>query len=527
MKVVAEDTVEGAPRKLLQTAGLDLVQQLNTIYEGLIDLQETQNLAVKITVDNINKIAAEIVDLNKAIYGFEVTGSIALDLRDKRNLLLDELSTLVPIEYEEYPDGRGESVLKVKIGGHTLVDHDYASILAYKEIDNVIPGEAKVWKPYWLGDYEPDPGPLTADIPVYLYKGTDRTDVQLHSAINVRSPMLTTEAVTELNALADDFSKLHIGYDDASPDKMDQTSADYADGVKILNRIKALLHDTMDVAVINCEPPGQHAMITVNENVFARSAGCDNSYLSTYKFGCHLPMVRGDDVDLIINSGELKAYLDMRDSADVGTPGIPYYIEMLNDLARALVQEINEVHRQGWTDAPTGSQTGVNFFYQDDDLTNITAKNIRLSDEVKESEFNIACSTKQIVKQGEPNELQSGNNENMNELYKLFLKKDIVIYKTVDGGTQKVDVGSFDGYATSIRFDVANTLNFAKKTGDNYAMLTLAAENQRLSVSGVSLDEEMTNIIKYQNAYGAAARVITAMDEALDKLINGTGRVGL
>jgi flagellar hook-associated protein 1 FlgK len=46
-------------------------------------------------------------------------------------------------------------------------------------------------------------------------------------------------------------------------------------------------------------------------------------------------------------------------------------------------------------------------------------------------------------------------------------------------------------------------------------------------VSGVSLDEEMTSLMKYQHAYSGAARVITAMDEALDRLINGTGRVGL
>jgi flagellar hook-associated protein 1 FlgK len=37
----------------------------------------------------------------------------------------------------------------------------------------------------------------------------------------------------------------------------------------------------------------------------------------------------------------------------------------------------------------------------------------------------------------------------------------------------------------------------------------------------------MTNLIRYQHAYNGAARVITAMDDALDRLINGTGRVGL
>jgi flagellar hook-associated protein 1 FlgK len=51
-------------------------------------------------------------------------------------------------------------------------------------------------------------------------------------------------------------------------------------------------------------------------------------------------------------------------------------------------------------------------------------------------------------------------------------------------------------------------------------------ENSRQSVQGVSLDEEMANLVKYQHAYEAAARVITVMDEALSTLITRTGIVG-
>ncbi|MDX6376262.1 MAG: flagellar hook-associated protein 1 [Gaiellaceae bacterium] len=51
--------------------------------------------------------------------------------------------------------------------------------------------------------------------------------------------------------------------------------------------------------------------------------------------------------------------------------------------------------------------------------------------------------------------------------------------------------------------------------------------DRRVAASGVSLDEEMTNMIKFQHAYAAASRVLSAMDENLDRLINATGRVGL
>jgi flagellar hook-associated protein 1 FlgK len=60
----------------------------------------------------------------------------------------------------------------------------------------------------------------------------------------------------------------------------------------------------------------------------------------------------------------------------------------------------------------------------------------------------------------------------------------------------------------------------------NQALVVGHLENRRESVSGVSLDEEATDMIRFQHAYQAAARVITAVDEMLDLLINRTGLVG-
>ncbi|MNC82803.1 Flagellar hook-associated protein 1 [compost metagenome] len=57
-------------------------------------------------------------------------------------------------------------------------------------------------------------------------------------------------------------------------------------------------------------------------------------------------------------------------------------------------------------------------------------------------------------------------------------------------------------------------------------MVVDQVDSRRQSVSGVSIDEEMTSMIKYQHAYNAAARVMTSVDEMLDKIINGMGVVG-
>jgi flagellar hook-associated protein 1 FlgK len=60
----------------------------------------------------------------------------------------------------------------------------------------------------------------------------------------------------------------------------------------------------------------------------------------------------------------------------------------------------------------------------------------------------------------------------------------------------------------------------------NQEVLVKHLQTERDSVSGVSLDEETTHLIQYQRAYQAAARVVTVVDDMLDTLINGTGRVG-
>jgi flagellar hook-associated protein 1 len=67
----------------------------------------------------------------------------------------------------------------------------------------------------------------------------------------------------------------------------------------------------------------------------------------------------------------------------------------------------------------------------------------------------------------------------------------------------------------------------ANRQEANAQALTDSVEDRRQSVAGVSLDEEMTNLIRFQRAYQASSRAMSTMDEMLDVLINRTGRVGL
>ncbi|MDH5292779.1 MAG: flagellar hook-associated protein FlgK, partial [Acidimicrobiia bacterium] len=66
----------------------------------------------------------------------------------------------------------------------------------------------------------------------------------------------------------------------------------------------------------------------------------------------------------------------------------------------------------------------------------------------------------------------------------------------------------------------------ARMSADTQAGLASAAEIARTSSHGVSVDEEMVNLIEFQRMYEAAARVITTVDQALDTVINRMGVVG-
>jgi flagellar hook-associated protein 1 FlgK len=83
------------------------------------------------------------------------------------------------------------------------------------------------------------------------------------------------------------------------------------------------------------------------------------------------------------------------------------------------------------------------------------------------------------------------------------------------------------GAYTAFVAKVGSNVNEAERQQGNAQVLTDSVEDRRQSVSGVSMDEEMSNLVRFQRAYQASARAMSTMDEMVDVLINRTGRVGL
>ncbi len=87
-------------------------------------------------------------------------------------------------------------------------------------------------------------------------------------------------------------------------------------------------------------------------------------------------------------------------------------------------------------------------------------------------------------------------------------------------------MASLDLGATKYRTLVTGlgvTVASAKRVAENQSVVTAQVDASRESVSGVSIDEEMVNLLAAQRAYEGASRVITTLDSVLDTLINRTG----
>jgi flagellar hook-associated protein 1 FlgK len=93
--------------------------------------------------------------------------------------------------------------------------------------------------------------------------------------------------------------------------------------------------------------------------------------------------------------------------------------------------------------------------------------------------------------------------------------------------TLSLDAGGVDANYRRMIVGLGVEASVATRNIEVQSVIANQVDSSRESVSGVSLDEEMTNMMSFQHAYGAAGRMVTAIDEMLDQLINRTGRVGL
>jgi flagellar hook-associated protein 1 len=189
------------------------------------------------------------------------------------------------------------------------------------------------------------------------------------------------------------------------------------------------------------------------------------------------------DITTRIVSGELKGWIDARDVV------IDSYMVRLDALAGAIIKKVNDEHSEGYGLDPDSAQT---FFFNGNNAASIGVNTLIVNDVNR-----IAAA-----------EVPDRPGDNGLAIRIANLQNEA----TMDGA-------SFGDFYTSLVGDVGSDVRRAGLNHDHQSAMIKHLQNYREEVSGVSLDEEMVNLIKYQHAYNAAAKLITTTDEMLQTLI--------
>ncbi|QOR35363.1 flagellar hook-associated protein FlgK [Clostridium sp. 'deep sea'] len=135
-------------REIVVLNAVKLCDTFRTISNNVLTYQGEVDHNIELMVDEVNMYAEEIAGLNKTIFAYENHGQKANDLRDKRNLLVDKLSALVPVQTKETENGE----FIVKINGVSLVENETTEKIELRpgSTTNPFTGDA-VREVYWQG----------------------------------------------------------------------------------------------------------------------------------------------------------------------------------------------------------------------------------------------------------------------------------------------------------------------------------------------------------------------------------------
>lgn len=210
---------------------------------------------------------------------------------------------------------------------------------------------------------------------------------------------------------------------------------------------------------------------------------------------------RSTQEQLKLPTGVLKGYVDVLNGASQLDKGIPYYQEKLDDLAANLAAAFNQVIPNDNGDAGykvllEGGKDGI-----------ITAENLSVSgDWLADANY--------VIQQNPDGEMDNTNVLNM---------KNLLDQKITFNGEF---TGNFSEFVTYITTSLGSDMTLNESRLEASVSTAESVDKDRMSVSGVSLNEEGIEMMTYNKAYQALARMMTTMDEQLDVLINKTGLVG-
>ena len=461
-----------------------LAEALNSTYTKLEDLKSNTRDMIKNNVTEVNSILGQLDKINQEIISVSASGNSPNDLMDKRDLLLDDLSNKFGIQVDK-KEFNGLNVKPSEVGSmtySTLVNSSpNGDALRFSYIDSV--------------ELDQNDTSQSTYIITYYKKGS----------MDSESNRQTLKVTGITKDQAKDILNSRILWSDMDGQAVKADEKPISDGETI---------NYSELMLLKPESGSVSGLITVQEDIEGYMDQL-NKLAKALAFSVNA-IHSGVEDPLSSNSSIEKDYLPFFVNKDIASYGKD---KTLNNLEATLYAE-----------------------------SEITAKNISINKEILEDVMKIKTKTHDnLFSYTSENDIDGDGDgaralaiaKLRNSLIRLQDINESVITrgdmfdKTKGGSTLSnngLDISNANSGMTMDSYfkDTVDRLGVqaqeAQRMVSNQELLLGSIEETRASVSGVSLDEEMANLIQFQHAYNANAKIISTVDELLEVIINGLKR---
>ncbi|MBR1598317.1 MAG: flagellar hook-associated protein FlgK [Lachnospiraceae bacterium] len=485
-------------------SAVTFVDQANEIYKELTTYQKNLNKEIKDQVDHINEIAAQLYDLNDKIVKVEASGiESANDYRDQRDALLDELSGMVSVSYKENAD----SSVDVYVEHRCLVSMDKVYELDVRPASDTCEYYVPIWNDG--GDKK------LADTLFNVHEGDHiRSDDPIWEDPNATIKLARipdADAGTDVGSLKGiimsrgDYVANYTDIPVAPEMPLRPVRSDYATDAEYQDAVTQYQSDYQDYQ-------DEYA-------VFSRKRDYYNSYLEPYTVNniiaqfdqlIHGIVTKINDIlcpnkEITLDDGSTMTVLDW-EKAGYGM-GEKNQIQGTELFVRNNVPRYKDEVTVTLADGTT--QTVREYIPENpsDYVSMYTLGNLQVNDE--------------MIKNPSLMPLTNLQNEELQSVADQLIHVWDEDFSTI--GPNSLVTNNFMGYYKEFIADFANKGKTYNGIAESQNKSVQELENQRQTVVGVSTDEELSNMIKFQQGFNAASRYFTVVSEMVEHLITRLG----
>ncbi|MGD2029237.1 MAG: flagellar hook-associated protein FlgK [Desulfobacterales bacterium] len=464
-------------RIALYEHSLLMSEQFQSLIPDLNQMQTDITNDITVGIDRINQITSEIAQINIEIVNLEAGNNVANDLRDKRNILVSELNEYLDIKAFEQDN---HSLTIIAVRGCTLVqgDRNYELEMGGSNGDRVR------WQ---------DSGGNYVDITNHISNGKIGGWLELRDEIIAKYEL-------DLDAMAKEF--------------IWSVNQQHSQGVGLegFSTVTGSYSVTNSGAAITASGLSYQDKVDDNNKDFKIWLFDTNGV--PYDADSGTAGLQGNPITITVTSGMT---VDQLVAAIDGETGIQASLDSNNRITISInTTEVATLGSFAFSNDNSNvlAALGINTFF-----SGSTAGDISVSSAIVADKNHIAAA--QI--DSATGEFASGDNDNAMAIADLqYTSMDISQWTCdrINGDTEGSVTTTIEDYYHSMVGSIGIISSSISRDTEFNEMMVNELNTLRDSISAVSLDEEMTNLIKFQHAYQAAAKLITISDEMLETLIS-------